>query len=432
MKDPQMIRSILATSILLTSLTVDAKSSIEIYEQAAKSTVVIRNLDGAGQPQSMGSGVVLPSKNVVTNCHVVKNAGQIRIRVGQKEYSASLRYSDWERDVCALSVPGIDAPPVSVGSTSKLKVGARVYAIGAPKGLELSLSEGIVSSLRETKGGRYIQTTAAISPGSSGGGLYDDNGTLIGLTTFYLAEGQNLNFALPVEWIEELPKRSRQTPTSDYPETWWMARSSELEDRQNFQEMLAHCSRWTEAQPTNPGAWNDLGVAYQYLGMFASAVTAYQKALRINPEFTTAWGNLGQAYGLLRDYPKAIEALRQAIAINPEYASAWYSLGNVYGSMEKTDQAIDAHKQTLRINPEHAGAWRGLGLGYGMSRQYDKAISAFQQVLRLSPRDADAWMMLGVNYALTKQRDKVIDVYKQLKILDPTRAEKFFQEWVTP
>jgi S1-C subfamily serine protease len=103
---------------------------------------------------------------------------------------------------------GYSAPAVVIGSTKTLKVGAKVYAIGAPKGLELTLSDGIVSSLREVDGGQYIQTTAAISPGSSGGGLFDENGALVGLTTFYLAEGQNLNFAVPVEWVKELPKRS--------------------------------------------------------------------------------------------------------------------------------------------------------------------------------------------------------------------------------
>ncbi len=89
-----------------------------------------------------------------------------------------------------------------------LKVGAKVYAVGAPHGLELTLSEGIVSSLREFEGSNYIQTTAAISNGSSGGGLFDENGALVGLMTFNYTKGQNLNFASPVEWVEELPKRS--------------------------------------------------------------------------------------------------------------------------------------------------------------------------------------------------------------------------------
>jgi S1-C subfamily serine protease len=83
-------------------------------------------------------------------------------------------------------------------------VGERVYAIGAPEGLELTISEGLVSGLREYENVRVIQTSAAISHGSSGGGLFDVNGRLIGITTFSLKEGQNLNFALPGEWIQAL------------------------------------------------------------------------------------------------------------------------------------------------------------------------------------------------------------------------------------
>lgn len=427
-----MLRYAIGAAVVLASISIHAKTPSEVYEQAAKSTVVVRNMNGNGKAQSMGSGVILPDRDVVTNCHVIRSASQLTVRIDKKEYPATLRHSDWERDVCSLSVVGMTAPAIVLGSTKKLKVGARVYAIGAPKGLELTLSEGIVSSLREATSGQYIQTTAAISPGSSGGGLYDENGNLVGLTTFYLAEGQSLNFAVPVEWIEELPKRSHQSPQTDRPETWWMARSSELGDRENYQEMLSHCTRWTEAQPTNAGAWNDLGAAYGSLGMLANAVTFYQKALRINPEFFPAWNNLGQVWGRLRDYPKAVESLKRAIAINPEYANAWYNLGNIYGTTEKTEQAIEAHKQAIRINPEFAAAWRMMGVGYSMSRQYEKAISAYQQALQINPNDTEAWLGLGMDYAVLRQRDKVLDVYKRLKLLDPSMAEQFFNDWVIP
>ncbi len=96
-------------------------------------------------------------------------------------------------------------------------MGEPVYAVGAPQGLELSLSEGIVSQLR---GGPppLIQTTVAISQGSSGGGLFNAEGELVGITTFYLKEGQSLNFALPVEWIGEVAgKKIRERPRGEAP-----------------------------------------------------------------------------------------------------------------------------------------------------------------------------------------------------------------------
>ena len=195
-------------ALLSVAFTVHAKTAGEIYEQAARSTVVVENINDKGEITGFGSGVVLPNGSVVTNCHVVKNASQLKVRSNKNKFPAVLQYSDLDRDVCSLFIVGLNAPAVVIGSTKMLKVGAKVFAIGAPKGFELTLSDGIVSSLREFEGGHIIQTNAAISPGSSGGGLFDENGALVGLTTFFFKEGQSLNFAVPVEWVEELAIRN--------------------------------------------------------------------------------------------------------------------------------------------------------------------------------------------------------------------------------
>ncbi|MEO7781141.1 MAG: trypsin-like peptidase domain-containing protein [Candidatus Nitrotoga sp.] len=170
----------------------------------------MENINTKGEISIFGSGVVLSDENIVTNCHVIKDAYQLKVRSEGKKYPATLRYSDQVRDICSLSVKGLHIQAAIIGSSKMLKIGEKVYAIGAPSGLELTLSDGIVSSLRDVKGGHYIQTTAAISAGSSGGGMFDENAMLVGLTTFYI-EGQNLNFAVPIEWVKELAKRSINT-----------------------------------------------------------------------------------------------------------------------------------------------------------------------------------------------------------------------------
>src|SRR5208337_164491 len=128
---------------------------------------------------------------------------------GKQAIPATLKAGNPEVDLGLLTAPGLEAEPARLGWAGELKVGESVYAVGAPQGLELSLSEGIVSQLR---GGPppLIQTTVAISPGSSGGGLFNAAGELVGIITFYLKEGQNLNFALPVEWIGEVAKEKIQ------------------------------------------------------------------------------------------------------------------------------------------------------------------------------------------------------------------------------
>ena len=136
--------------------------------------------------------------------------------------AAKLTAQNETRDLCVLFVDELSIPPaakpVPLGVARNVSIGEEVYAIGAPRGLELSLSRGIISQLRGEGGKRaapILQTDAAISPGSSGGGLFDQDGKLIGITTFKaLGTGtEGLSFAIPVEWVVELtaslePRRS--------------------------------------------------------------------------------------------------------------------------------------------------------------------------------------------------------------------------------
>src|SRR5713101_3605942 len=180
----------------------------ELYKQLSRSIFVVEALDAGGKIIGTGSGVAVAPNEVVTNRHVIENGVGWRIKSGGRAWSATILHIDSEHDLCGLKAERLTAQPVSIRSSSMLTVGERVYAMGAPEGLELTLSEGLISGLREFEGGLVVQTSAAISPGSSGGGLFDAKGQLVGITTFYLKEGQNLNFALPGDWVQSLVSRS--------------------------------------------------------------------------------------------------------------------------------------------------------------------------------------------------------------------------------
>jgi S1-C subfamily serine protease len=188
-------------------------SAEEVFAAVSGSVARIQVADGSGA-QGQGSGVVTGPGVVVTNCHVVNNASQITVKVGGQVYDASVRIADRDLDLCSLSVAGLGAPSVSM-PTFEAKVGQRVFAIGAPQGLDLTLSEGLVSSLRETSRGSIIQTTAAVSPGSSGGGLFNTSGQLVGIVTFQYRSGQNLNFALPAAWLADMTTRDSSDGLAD-------------------------------------------------------------------------------------------------------------------------------------------------------------------------------------------------------------------------
>ncbi len=184
-----------------------ASPAEDIFTKVSPSVVRVNVMDDAGRMVAFGSGVVIDRDAVITNCHVVRRGVNVNVKLGNAVRSADVQVSDEELDLCRLNVSGLDAPAVSTGSVKQLRTGQRVYAIGAPQGLDLTISEGIVSSLREVPGGTVIQTTAPISAGSSGGGLFDLSGRLVGIMTFQHRYGQNLNFALPADWIGEMRTR---------------------------------------------------------------------------------------------------------------------------------------------------------------------------------------------------------------------------------
>ena len=186
-------------------------SAAELFKRNQASIVVVHGALASERGTSQGSGVVIAAEEVVTNCHVAQSAAELTVRIGGQTLPAKLHYRDQGHDLCQLTVAGLRAPAVTLATVASLAVGARVYAIGAPQGLELSLSDGVVASLRDFGGSTLIQTTAAISPGSSGGGLFDARGHLVGITTFQSRTGQSLNFAVPADWISALRERDGNT-----------------------------------------------------------------------------------------------------------------------------------------------------------------------------------------------------------------------------
>lgn len=198
----------LIAGIVASPLSAYALDPEELYELVSPSVVIVWGSTPEGDG-SLGSGVVVARQMVATNCHVLTGQKDVEVYADENGLPATLRAVDWRRDVCILHVAGLVVPPVRVGSAHALRVGQKVYAIGSPEGLHLTLSDGLVSGFRDFEYGVVIQTSAPISPGSSGGGLFDSRGTLVGITTSLVEGGQNLNFAHPADWVTELLEKTR-------------------------------------------------------------------------------------------------------------------------------------------------------------------------------------------------------------------------------
>jgi serine protease Do len=201
-----------AAALLLAGLAAGAHAlpADQLFAKVAPSIWRVFVFNEKGSMLGQGSAVVVAPETLLTNCHVVGPGRAWQIKKDNQAFDARLQYMDPQRDLCQITVRNLKAPALPLGDSDRLSTGQKVYALGNPLGLELTFSDGLISSLRKDDEQRLatIQITAPISPGSSGGALLDDEGRLIGITTAHYVNGQNLNLAIPVNWMRDLPARS--------------------------------------------------------------------------------------------------------------------------------------------------------------------------------------------------------------------------------
>jgi len=176
-----------------------------LYKKAKSSVVVIEALDAKGNSIAAGSGFYIgDGKKIVTNSHVIETADTIKV-IGSDGHEKKVRHVSYvskEKDLAVISLYEPGAPLAFANNVPE--VGESVVTIGNPRGLESTLSTGIISGIRNISGVTLIQTTTPISPGSSGGPLMNIDGEVIGITTFYLKESQNVNFAVSVSDLKSV------------------------------------------------------------------------------------------------------------------------------------------------------------------------------------------------------------------------------------
>lgn len=186
----------------------DKLKADDLFADLSKTVVTVYGGSNGSSRESqilLGSGVAVSNDTVVTNCHVIEKSAVVSVRAGEMYSTASVISADQERDMCVLkSAQSLSQYVESIRGIGDLRIGEAVYAIGTPKGFEKTLTDGLISGVRNIGEMTVIQTTAPISKGSSGGALFDEFGNLIGITTFYLRDSQAINFAIPASsWCEQ-------------------------------------------------------------------------------------------------------------------------------------------------------------------------------------------------------------------------------------
>lgn len=200
------------------SLAVTGKASLDRITNQMPAVLTIFCYDRKDKIVPQGSGFLISAEGVgVTNFHVLNGAyrAEAELGDGHRSHVLVVKSFDADKDVVVMKLGRMiggttewpdSLPFLSLGSAQSVAVGDRIATIGSPEGLANSVTDGLISAIRRDEGINLLQITAPISPGSSGGPVFDLQGRVIGITVAQFREGQNLNFAIPVETLQEVEK----------------------------------------------------------------------------------------------------------------------------------------------------------------------------------------------------------------------------------
>jgi Flp pilus assembly protein TadD len=327
----------------------------ELIRHVKPAVVAVITYDAKNEVQMTGSGFFIRPGQVLTNQHVIEGAHHAEVRTldgkGKTYAVEGIMGLDDEGDLALLSVNiPIDRSRSLEVASALPEEGEKVFVIGNPLRLEGSVSDGIVSAVREVPSlGEIIQITAPISHGNSGSPLFNMKGEVIGIITMKVTNGQNINLALGASRLRQLrpgqlvtfadlPARNKTGPTSQMMAEWWYRNGLNSLWLGNYDSALSYFENAVNKNPNRAEAWIQVGYCKVKQGKNVDAVKAFQRAIQLRPNSFEAYNKLGDAYYYASRFYEAIEAYKQAVRIRPDMAEAYYNLGMTY--LETGERAL--------------------------------------------------------------------------------------------
>ena len=403
----------------------------ELVRRIKPSAVAIETFDAKGATLSRGSGFFVAGDKVITNRHVIEKSSRVEIHLvdGKKFPVRGVLAIDGEGDLALLQVDvpqGTAAPLQIVRATPQ--EGESIVVIGNPFGLEGSVSNGIVSAVREISGyGKIIQITAPISPGSSGSPVVNMRGQVIGVATLQAAEGQSLNFAVSAERILQLKIGALQTFSSLNTETQKNRRAAAeslysqglgILSRDDFARALPYFEKAVEIDGNYAEAWYQAGYCYGVLGQHSNALKASRQAARLRPNWAETYVNIGASSFALGQYKDAVEAYRQATKLDSSNADSQYALGLSLNKLGRTDEEILAYKRAVALKPDYVNAFESLGVAYFKQKRFAESLNAFDQLKNYKP-DAKTYNYLGESYFELGKAEESVEAFNNAVSYNP-------------
>src|SRR5438874_4609557 len=292
--------------LVISSLEVRAQDELpDLVRRIKPSAVAVETFDARGEKLARGSGFFIDKDRIVTNRHVIDGAyrAEVHLTSGSNFPVKNVLAIDAEADIALLKV---EPPPSLVRALSLERTspqeGESVVVIGNPFGLEGSVTNGIVSAVRDIPGfGRIIQITAPISPGSSGSPVVNMQGQVIGIATLQITGGQSVNFAIPSERISQLQSGALLSLSDLVAAT---GRNKRAKAVQSFRDGLSFLSK------------DDCEKALPY----------FEKAVESDNNYAEAWAQSGFCKEKLGRNSEAIEASKKAVILRPS-AESYFNIG---------------------------------------------------------------------------------------------------------
>ena len=447
----------------------------QMVADVQQAVVTIRTFNPDMKPMGLGTGFFINNQgHLITNHHVLEGAyaATVKTQDGESYPVISVLADNETVDLIKLAVeiPAAQRRWLQISETPPA-IADQVVVVGSPLGLEQTVSEGIVSAIRDVPDvGTIFQFSAPISSGSSGSPVVNQYGQVVGIVSFQSRIGQNLNFALASDNLLKLEKTETALSVSEWTYARIKHKPQEVQNlcregfsfsiRGEFKEALNYFQEAVETSPDDTEAWFGLGNCYIGLEQPAEAIEAYQQVIRTDPGNANAYYNLGHYYRQLGRYEEAVATFQDALAANPKHLPSRFEMGETLGQIGRTeeekqvytdiiekapkffpayfrlglvcnrlglyDQAIAAQQQALTLKPDFAPAHYALGLVYANMGNYRKEANAYKEALRIDPDFVEAHYNMGLYYLRSGERNAALEQYKILKNLDEDKADRLF------
>lgn len=211
----------------------------------------------------------------------------------------------------------------------------------------------------------------------------------------------------------------------------WLEEGKTFYNRMRYEEALTAFDQAVRLDPNNADAYNGKGTALFDLMRYEEALIAFDQTIRLDPNFAIAHRNRGVALHNLQRYEEALIAFDRAISLDPNFAIAYYNKGNTLYGLMRHEEALAAFDQATRLKPDFVNAYMAKGGILGMFGRYEEALSTCEQAIRLDPNNTVAYLNKGSALGSLSRHNEELATYEQAIRLDPNFAPAYYNKGIT-